>query len=405
MHIVATTRQSARIGGAEAYVERLLGLLVSLGHDVTVVFDLMDGDGSATITVPNGVAVHCLQTDGLEAVVRAVNAMDDAVVLANSLDSELYASGRRLRHPLVLYAHTYISSCINGMRLNRKPVPAPCRNVFGPACLLHYYPLRCGGLSPLTMITSFRRQNKYRSQLSQFDLVIANSEALASQFEHVGIVAEVLHYPEPFERPGTVRTAFLDETRRSLAFVGRFEISKGGSQLLAALPHVANALGRPVILTMVGDGRVREEWEREAADVSRRNPAVTVRFTGWLPPNGVAGALEQSDLLVVPSVWPEPFGLVGLEGACFGLPSAAFAVGGIPEWLTDGVNGYLADGRSCDPRDLAAAIVLCLSDVDTYRRLSIGAVERRATFTANAHLRRLQELFQMAIESRTTRTD
>lgn len=399
MRIVATTSHSARIGGVESYVERLLGLLVSVGHDVTVVFDSMDGDLSARITVPSGVAVYCLQTDGLEAVERAVNAMDDAVVLANSLDSELFANWRKLRHPIVLFAHDYIGSCINGTRLNRKPVPAPCRKVFGPACLVHYFPRRCGGLSPLTMITSFRRQNEHRRRLSHFDLVVANSEALAAQFAHAGIVAKVLH-PGLVEQPGTPRDGFRDETRRSLAFVGRFEDSKGGSQLLAALSHVADSLERPLRLTMVGDGREREAWEREAADASRRNPAVTVRFTGWLPPNGVSDALEQSDLLVVPSVWPEPFGLVGLEGARFGLPAAAFAVGGIPEWLTDGVNGHLADGRSCDPRDLAVAMVQCLSDVDAYRRLSTGAVERRATFTADAHLRRLEELFQMAIESR-----
>ena len=68
----------------------------------------------------------------------------------------------------------------------------------------------------------------------------------------------------------------------------------------------------------------------------------------------------RADLLVVPSLWPEPFGLVGLEAARHRLPVAAFAVGGIPDWLRPGVNGYLAPGDPPTPGGLADAIIACL---------------------------------------------
>ena len=48
-------------------------------------------------------------------------------------------------------------------------------------------------------------------------------------------------------------------------------------------------------------------------------------------------------LVAVPSLWPEPFGLVGLDAAALGRPAIAFDVGGIGEWLTDGVNGKLVE--------------------------------------------------------------
>src|SRR5947207_14197024 len=41
------------------------------------------------------------------------------------------------------------------------------------------------------------------------------------------------------------------------------------------------------------------------------------------------------------SVWPEPFGMVGIEAMRYGLPVVAFDAGGIKEWLLDGRNGYL----------------------------------------------------------------
>ena len=74
-------------------------------------------------------------------------------------------------------------------------------------------------------------------------------------------------------------------------------------------------------------------------------------------------------MLVVPSLWPEPFGLVGLEAARHRLPVAAFAVGGIPDWLRPGVNGYLAPGDPPTPGGLADAIIACLKDPETHARL------------------------------------
>ena len=80
---------------------------------------------------------------------------------------------------------------------------------------------------------------------------------------------------------------------------------------------------------------------------------MAIEFVGWVNAQQADVLLTDCDVLVLPSLWPEPFGLVGSEAARHGVPVVAFAVGGITEWLTDGVNGYLAPG---DPPSAAASV-------------------------------------------------
>jgi glycosyltransferase involved in cell wall biosynthesis len=69
-----------------------------------------------------------------------------------------------------------------------------------------------------------------------------------------------------------------------------------------------------------------------------------------------------------------------------GLPAAAFAVGGIPQWLHDGVTGHLAPGDPPTSAGLARAIVACLEDPAHYLALREGARQMAGAFTMEKHL-------------------
>jgi glycosyltransferase involved in cell wall biosynthesis len=98
---------------------------------------------------------------------------------------------------------------------------------------------------------------------------------------------------------------------------------------------------------------------------------------------------QTSDLLVVPSVAPESFGMIGVQAALEGLPSAAFDVGGISEWLTDGVTGHLAPGDPPTAEGLARAILKCLSDPSHHLALRRSAANLANRFNADVHVREL----------------
>jgi glycosyltransferase involved in cell wall biosynthesis len=171
--------------------------------------------------------------------------------------------------------------------------------------------------------------------------------------------------------------------RLRLLFLGRMDRLKGGRLLLDALPRLA-ASDRPLRLVLAGDGPDRREWEHESRRLmaSAPNGQIEVLFEGWVDDARRTELLNDSDLLMIPSLWPEPFGMVGREAGLHGVPSIAFAVGGIRQWLVDDVNGCLASGDPPSVDGLVAATNRAVRDPATYRRLSRGATSCSRTFDA-----------------------
>jgi glycosyltransferase involved in cell wall biosynthesis len=110
----------------------------------------------------------------------------------------------------------------------------------------------------------------------------------------------------------------------------------------------------------------------------------------------VTAALDQSDLLLVPSRWPEPFGMVGVEAALRGVPAVASAVGGIPEWLTDGATGRLVPGGPKSAERFAEAVVACLRDEPMLARMRDLGRAAAARFGMAPHLAALEPVLAAA---------
>jgi len=249
--------------------------------------------------------------------------------------------------------------------------------------------------------------------LHSYQAILTASDHMRSEYlKHGFSSVKVVPLPVQQRRPRADIAAFngsaeLEPNRRErglsggayrLLFVGRMDLLKGGGELLDALVHVLGMIGRPLQMTFVGDGPERRKWEEKAARLQARESGLSVSFTGWLGGEPVERAFSSSDLLVVPSLWPEPFGLVGPEAGLHGLPAAAFDVGGISDWLTDGVNGYLASGDPPAAEGLARAILKCLCDPAEYARLRNGALEMGRRFSPTNHLNQLTPILENVAE-------
>lgn len=145
-----------------------------------------------------------------------------------------------------------------------------------------------------------------------------------------------------------------DEARSGdLIFVGRLVSDKGGHDLVDALARLAADGLRPR-LTMIGDGPERERW---AARAREAGVSAQVRWTGALQGVALADELRRHRVLVVPSRWAEPFGIVALEGAACGCTVVGSRGGG----LTDAIGPCGATFSNGDAAELARVLVDALA--------------------------------------------
>jgi glycosyltransferase involved in cell wall biosynthesis len=166
---------------------------------------------------------------------------------------------------------------------------------------------------------------------------------------------------------------------------------KGGDYLVRAAAKASAEVGRSIPLTLAGDGPQRAEWQALAADLG-----VDASFPGWVSADDRARLLRSASLLAVPSVWPEPFGLVGLEAGAFGVPSVAYDVGGIGEWLAESANGWLAPGDPPTVDGLAALLARAAANPADLAALRPGARAAARRMSLAAHLDRLERILAAA---------
>jgi glycosyltransferase involved in cell wall biosynthesis len=127
-------------------------------------------------------------------------------------------------------------------------------------------------------------------------------------------------------------------------------------------------------LTIVGDGPERAALEKQAADLQLQ---AQVEFAGARHGEQLADLLRRHEILVVPSLWQEPFGIVALEGIACGCVVIGSAGGGLSEAI--GPCGMTFPNG--DARALADAIERLLSDSAERDRLRQNAPAHLARFT------------------------
>jgi glycogen(starch) synthase len=180
-----------------------------------------------------------------------------------------------------------------------------------------------------------------------------------------------------------------DEPRtRDLVFLGRLVSDKGADLLIAALGRLAEQGLRPR-LTVVGDG---PELPALRAQAMRLGVAEQLELTGLRTGQALVRLLNQHRILIVPSRYNEPFGIVALEGIACGCVVVGSSGGGLPEAI--GPCGLTYTNGSL--KELTSVLADLLQDPERLKALRAGAAGHLARHAGDAIARRYLAALQQA---------
>lgn len=366
--------QVARDGGVAGHVLDSAAALRTAGHHVTLVCARSE---YAIADVPSVIYADVSDAPALESTLRSCDA--DIVHLHDYADPEVVATVRRVA-PAVLSAHAYPGCSPNTHYF------APgneCDRPHGLGCFANMALRGClHARDPRPAPQMFRQASRRMAAYAQADGVIGYSTAVVRHLAQNGFQPRLVPLFTPLEAFDLGQPTHTG-TDRCVLFVGRVVPEKGVDILLRALEQV------DATLTVIGDGIALPAARILAAELAMSE---RVRFAGWATGNGLTDAYRNAAVVVVPSLWPEPFGLVGLEAMAFSRPVVASMTGGIVDWLQPHKTGLGVEPGH--PDQLRAALTAVLDDPALGRTMgSAGRSALDARFTASAHVAALEDVY------------
>ena len=179
----------------------------------------------------------------------------------------------------------------------------------------------------------------------------------------------------------------LDDRPVEAVFLGRLEFPKGPQVILEALKLVPEL---PLKLHLCGDGPLLNFLREKYGDDQR------IEFMGRVDSSGKAVILESADIMLVPSIFFEPFNRTIIEAYQYGLAVVASRIGGIPEILEDGLAGRLFEpGNS---RQLADILLDLVKDKKTLASLKQRAADQAANYQLPEHVRKYETLYRSVVQ-------
>ncbi len=304
-----------------------------------------------------------------------------SIIHIHQVDHPELVDFMRAHAPMVISAHGY-SACPSGVYYFRPG--QECTRAHGLGCIPNMLFRGCAHTrNPRGLPSKYAQAAAGLQVLRRADLAVAYSSSVERHLAANGVTrrARIPLFTSMPARSGSGHTR-----RRRVVFAGRVVKPKGVDILIRAARDVDGEF------VICGDG-----WSLAGMRKLAHSLGVTdrVNFRGWLAAEELAEELAQASVVAIPSLWPEPFGLVGIEAFAAGRPVVASATGGVTDWLEDGVSGILVPPG--DAVSLARALNELLADPERQRIMGLAGREAvRSQFSRERHVAELVQAYRTA---------
>ena len=178
----------------------------------------------------------------------------------------------------------------------------------------------------------------------------------------------------------------IKEDEKVMIFVGRLHPIKGLQYLIEAMKIIYKKYPKSRLL-IVGDREDRNNLENL---VKKLNLNKYVTFIGMVPNEAVPEYMVAADVFVLPSL-SEGFPTVIVEAMASGIPIVATKVGGVPEIIKDGENGFLVEPMNSE--EIAEKVLLLLNNDELRKRISEKNKEEVKKYNWESIAEKLEEIY------------
>jgi glycosyltransferase involved in cell wall biosynthesis len=399
--VVHVNEKGGSFGGTEEYIALLTSALRTRDVRSHLVCGFVSGSLPSeleSVHVVEGLGSRRPRPDTAEALAEVVAELDaDVIYVHNVFDPAVVwaLAGISDRGMLMWYVHDHFLTCLSELRWRRDV--GSCTQRLGHGCLAAIRDGHCVLRYPdqTYLGADVERRMSLSRSLEAADAIVVVS----------GYMRRLLHEAQPqldarlhlLSRPirdlGKLRPRHRTrpDDKAVVTYAGRITAEKGLAVVIEAL--AATRCDAPVDFRIAGvieDDSYWSHCQQLQAAATARNPGVTITYLGHLDYDATDELFRQSDIVTVPSQWPEPLGAVALEAMSAGAAVIASSVGGLTDTVVHDHNGLHA--RPGDIESWTTALTTLLQNPDHARRLGHQGHRDFAGIAIDDHLDDLDDL-------------
>ncbi len=268
-----------------------------------------------------------------------------------------------------------------------------CNIPFGLHCFYHAYKEGCCNRHPKRLLEAYSNVSFETTEGNKgYKAIIAMSAYMIEEAIKVGYNRDKLLL-NPYFTPivEEENESMVNDNTKSLLFVGRLSKTKGVHYFIKSGIALLDK-GYNIQLDIVGDGNDIMYFQSLVSEEYKDR----ITFHGWKAAEEIQLLLKKSYIMIFPSIYPEAFGISGIEAMMQGKPVVGFDVGGVSTWLKHTETGFLVPVKNV--KKMTEKIQFLLDNKTIYAEMCKKARKvALEEFSPQVHIEKLIEIYSKAI--------
>ncbi len=234
-----------------------------------------------------------------------------------------------------------------------------------------------------------------RKLLKEADIKISISSFVAKKMKGIGIESKVVANIREFKDSPKKDIKFKEKYKLKkivLSYLGRLEDTKGIVNLVDYIKEILKE-NKNICLFIAGEGPDRKVIEDI---IKKENLKEKIVLAGKIPYKDIAQVYLNSDVILFPPVWNEPFSGIPLEAINFGKPIIASKTGGTVDSVIEGKTGFLVN--PLDKKSWQESLLKLINNKRLRENMGKEAKKRAKLFSSEKIGKEVEEIYYNILE-------